>query len=221
MNSLLHVLRGRPRLLAGLVFGVIVGLILPNSLRPVARAILAWDAGVLLFLVAAVHLFYNRQPEDMDEDAERQEEGEWTVFGLTVIGIIASFVAIVSEFAALKSAPEDARPLHVVLVAVTLALSWLMSQTTFAFRYAHEYYARSDEAQAGVDGGLMFPGTEQPDYFDFMYFALVLGMTFQVSDVQITSRKLRRLATMQGIIGFVFNTVILALTINLMAGLLS
>ena len=94
-----------------------------------------------------------------------------------------------------------------------------MMQFTFAFRYAHEYYALSDDGPA-VDGGLIFPGEEHPDYLDFLYFALVLGMTFQVSDIAITSRKLRRLAALLGLLGFLFNTVILALTVNIAAGLL-
>jgi uncharacterized membrane protein len=94
-----------------------------------------------------------------------------------------------------------------------------MLHFTFAFRYAHEFYEVSGDGPA-VDGGLTFPGEEQPDYLDFLYFAMVLGMTFQVSDVSITSRKFRRLATLHGLLGFLFNTVILALTVNIAAGLL-
>jgi uncharacterized membrane protein len=94
-----------------------------------------------------------------------------------------------------------------------------MTHTTFAFRYAHEYYEAAP-GSSKVDGGLEFPGEDQPDYLDFMYFSLVLGMTFQVSDVQITSRKLRRLATVHGLLSFLFNTIILALTVNIAAGLL-
>ena len=101
----------------------------------------------------------------------------------------------------------------VALVAVTLLLSWLISHVVFAFRYAHEFYSR-DQGGPGVDGGLDFPEEKEPDYLDFLYFALVLGMTFQVSDVQITSRKLRRVATLHGLLSFLFNTVIVALTIN-------
>jgi uncharacterized membrane protein len=90
---------------------------------------------------------------------------------------------------------------------------------TFALRYAHEYYAR-DEGGPDVDRGLDFPNENEPDYLDFLYFALVLGMTFQVSDVQITSRKLRRIATLHGLLSFLFNTVIVALTVNIAAGLM-
>ena len=95
-----------------------------------------------------------------------------------------------------------------------------MTHVTFAFRYAHEYYTSDVAPPPEFDRGLEFPGEKRPDYLDFVYFALVLGMTFQVSDVQITSRKLRRLATLHGLIGFLYNTVILALTVNIAAGLL-
>jgi uncharacterized membrane protein len=104
-------------------------------------------------------------------------------------------------------------------VAFTLLASWLMMQASFALRYAHEYYSRSP-GRPDIDGGLSFPSEDHPDYMDFMYFALVLGMTFQVSDVQITSRKLRRLAALHGLLSFLFNTIIVALTVNLAAGLL-
>jgi uncharacterized membrane protein len=86
-------------------------------------------------------------------------------------------------------------------------------------RYAHEYYTRTDGTK--IDDGLQFPSEDRPDYWDFVYFAVVLGMTFQVSDVQITSRKLRRLATLHGFLGFVFNTVIIAVTVNIASGFLS
>ncbi len=217
---LITLLRGRPRLIGGVIVGLLLWWLLPAGGRAVSRAILAWDGGVAVFLAAALHLFLTHGTAHLPQDAAAQQEGEWTVFGLTLVGTIASLGAIVSEFAALHAAASEQRWLHVLLVAATLALSWLMTQTTFAFRYAHEFYSRTDPAQKAVDGGLIFPGEDAPDYLDFFYFALVLGMTFQVSDVQITARKLRRLATLHGLIGFGFNTVILALSVNLAAGLL-
>jgi uncharacterized membrane protein len=105
------------------------------------------------------------------------------------------------------------------MVVLTLLLSWLMLQTTFAFRYAHEFYTISP-GRNDPDGGLTFPDEPEPDYFDFLYFSLVLGMTFQVSDVQITARKLRRLAALHGLLSFLFNAVIIALTVNIAASLL-
>src|SRR6185437_14075902 len=105
------------------------------------------------------------------------------------------------------------------LVALTLFASWLMTQVSFALRYAHEYYTTSP-GRSEIDGGLLFPDEPRPDYLDFLYFSLVLGMTFQVSDVQITSHKFRRLAAVHGLLSFMFNTVIIALTVNIAASLL-
>ena len=219
-----RVIAARPRLFAGLLCGLIAYPLLPGSVGAVAigrttRGILAWDIGVLVFLAGVALLCLSEHLDHMREDAAAQEEGEWTIFGLTVAATIASFAAIGSEFSGLSALPAGQRGAHVAIVAATLALSWLMTQTVFALRYAHEYYATAP-GRSEVDGGLDFPGGQPPDYPDFLYFALVLGMTFQVSDVQITSRKLRRLAALHGLLGFLFNTIILALTVNIAAGLL-
>jgi uncharacterized membrane protein len=155
---------------------------------------------------------------EMAENAMQQQEGEWTMFWVTLASVAFSFAALTQVLPEAKSLPPGQRGAAVVLVAATLLLSWLVTHLVFAYRYAHEFYTKSDAAK--VDGGLEFPGNEPPDYWDFMYFSLVLGMTFQVSDVQITSRKLRRLATLHGLIGFFFNTVIVALTVNIAASLM-
>jgi len=194
--------------------------LLPASLPANTQAILAWDIGVSVYLLLAYALFFTvTDPRLMAANAEAQEEGEWTIFWLEVAAVTASFAAIVSEFAAIKEASGAFKALHVALVAVTLFFSWLMTHTSFAYRYAHEYYKISADG-VGYRRGLDFPREEHPDYLDFCYFALVLGMTFQVSDVQVTDRHLRRLATAHGLLGFLFNTIILALTVNLAAGLL-
>ena len=170
--------------------------------------------GIAGFLFSTEHL------DHMAEDAAAQQEGEWTIFWLTVAVVTFSFAAILGEFANIdKDMPAAQRNLHVSLVAFTLFVSWLMTHTTFAFRYAHEYY-EVDDSSEGISGGLEFPGEKRPDYLDFMYFSLVLGMTFQVSDVQITSRKFRRVAAVHGLLSFLFNTIILALTVNIAASLL-
>ena len=155
----------------------------------------------------------------MPAAAAAQQEGEWTIFWLTLAVVVVSFVAVSNEFAAIKSSTPGRRGLQVTLVAATLFLSWLVTHVTFALRYAHEFYAR-DLGGPDVDRGLDFPAEPAPDYLDFMYFSLVLGMTFQVSDVQVTSRKLRRVAALHGLISFLFNTVIVAFTVNIAAGLM-
>jgi uncharacterized membrane protein len=219
LRSIWRVIRGRPRLLIGALAGLAVWPLLPAALAGTTRGLLAWDAGVLVFLALAAHLFATAPPDRMPARAEAQEEGEWTIFWLTLAVVIVSFVAVSSEFSAIRQASGAASGVRVALVAVTLFISWLMTHVTFAFRYAHEFYA-DDLGGPGVDRGLEFPGETQPDYLDFLYFSLVLGMTFQVSDVQITSRKLRRVATLHGLLSFLFNTVIVALTVNIAAGLM-
>jgi Predicted membrane protein len=210
----IRIVLGRPRLFSALVCGVIAYPFLPRDLSLATRLALSWDIFVAAFLVfAAVH-FTQADHTRIAADAARQEEGEWTLFALTIIGAIMSFTAIVIFSGLAKAKGHHGE--YVALVGLTLAASWLMTQVTFAYRYAHEFYACTD---GGPDGGLNFPGEDSPDYLDFIYFSFVLGMTFQVSDVDITGRKMRRLATLQGLIGYMFNTVVLALTINIAAGI--
>jgi uncharacterized membrane protein len=211
--------RGRPRLFAGILVTLATGPVLPGAFSATTRGIIAWDIGVLVYLLLAAQLFVSESPDQMPAAAEAQQEGEWTIFALTLAVVIVSFVAVSTEFSAIKGASASEKGWQVTLVAVTLFLSWLVTHVTFAFRYAHEYYAH-DEGGPEIDRGLDFPGDNEPDYLDFLYFALVLGMTFQVSDVEITARKLRRVATLHGLLSFLFNTVIVAFTVNIAAGLM-
>lgn len=214
-----RLLAGHLRTFLSAIVGAVSLLVLPGRWSDTTRSVMAWDIGAAFFLALCVILF-TRPEQDMEANAKAQEDGEWTLFWLVVAGATASFAAVLSEFGSMKGAPAGVRNLRVGVVAATLVLSWLLTHAVFALRYAHEYYGRSSGA-AGFDGGLEFPSDERPDYWDFFYFSAVLGMTFQVSDVQITSRKLRRLATLHGMLGFLFNTVIVALTVNLASGLLS
>lgn len=218
MRRLLHVVTGRPRLFISAAVGIAAWLLLHVARQPVTQALVGWDAGCAAFLLLSAQMFASERHADIAVDAERQEEGEWTIFALTVGAVAASFAAILFEFSSSKDMPSAQRELHISLVAATLLVSWLMTHTVFTYRYAHEYYERGPAGK--VAGGLSFPEDEMPDYWDFFYFAIVLGMTFQVSDVQITSRKLRRLATVHGLLGFLFNTVVLALSVNIGASLM-
>jgi uncharacterized membrane protein len=215
-----RIILGHIRMFAAIAVGAASLLALPADWTGRTRGIAAWDIGAAAFLLLCIPLFAGGTTVRMERNAAAQEEGEWTLFSLVVAGATASFSAIISEFSTMKDAPAGTHGLKVAMVATTLTLSWLLTHAVFALRYAHEYYTRTGGAPK-PDGGLDFPGGESPDYWDFLYFSLVLGMTFQVSDVQITSRKFRRLATLHGLLGFLFNTVIVALTVNLASGLLS
>lgn len=210
---------GHWRSFAGLLVGVVAYLLLDGvEIRHVPRLIAAWDFGGVTFLALCAWLFASTPAQSMAGNAEAQEEGEWTIFVVTLLGVVISFAAIVTGFSG-KGLSEALRARHTALVALTLLVSWLVMQTCFAMRYAHEYY-ESDDGRS-LNKGLMFPSDEAPDYWDFVYFSVVLGMTFQVSDVQIAARTLRRLATLHGFLGFIFNTVIIAVTVNIASGFLT
>ena len=223
-----RVFAAHPRSLAAAGAGAATFLVLLFRRQGLAEhLVLAWDVGALVLLVLMGLLFLD-EPGDatMAANAARQQDGEWVIFSVTVAGAAVSFVALSSVLGTVKGEAPGQRSFHVALVAGTLLLSWLVTHVVFAVRYAHEYYTATPGSTqpiangSKVDGGLEFPGDDTPDYWDFIYFGIVLGMTFQVSDVQITSRKLRRLATVHGLIGFLFNTVIVALTVNIAASLM-
>jgi uncharacterized membrane protein len=209
----------RPRLFASIAAGALAALLLPHGWNPRTRALCAWDFAVGLYLLLTATLFCGQHLDRMPADAQRQQEGEWTIFAVTVAVVMASYIAIFGEFSHAKDMHGLAKDAHIGLIALTLFASWMMLHATFCFRYAHEFYTRTDP-HGDFDRGLDFPGEKLPDYLDFTYFAIVLGMTFQVSDVQITSRKFRRLAALHGLLSFLFNTVIIALTVNIGASLL-
>src|SRR5204862_1537795 len=121
-----------------------------------------------------------------------------------------------------KDRPSDVAGFQVVLAVATILLSWLFMNTIFALHYAHDYYGDADPSnEYKAIGGLVFPGQRDPDYWDFMYFSFVVGMTFQVSDVQVEDRGLRRIVLFHGLLAFLFNVLVLSLTINIVGGLVS
>jgi uncharacterized membrane protein len=213
----LRIITSRPHLFSGAVIGLISFFPLSLIHETAIRAILAFDIGSFIFLALTFASFASTKERDISKVAMRQQEGEWSVFALTILGAVMSFTSIFL-FSGAPSSHKEEKGLYLAFVVTTLLLSWLTTHVSFAYRYAHEYY--TVDAECGPEGGLAFPNDDKPDYLDFIYFSFVLGMTFQVSDVNITSKKFRRLATIQGLIGFLFNTVILALSVNIAASLL-
>jgi uncharacterized membrane protein len=218
VTSLWKVILGHRRVFVALAVAITVYALFPVDTSAGMRAIVAWDAGVVGLLLLTFRLFLNSDPTRMPALAEAQEDGQWTIFWILLLASVASFSAVTTEFAGLKDMPAGQRLARIVLVASTLMMSWLLAHVVFAVRYAHEWYRR--EETGTVRRGLDFPGDSEPDYMDFLYFSLVLGMTFQVSDVQITARGFRRLAMLHGLVSFLYNTIIIALTVNIAAGLL-
>jgi uncharacterized membrane protein len=151
--------------------------------------------------------------------AKKQDVGRTIIFAFVVVATCAAVFAV--AFLIHEGKPDTQRhfTLHLLLALLTVILSWLLMHTVFGLRYAHNFYGDKPRAN-GKRGGLDFPGEELPDYRDFTYFSFVIGMTCQVSDVQVTSREMRRLVLLHGVLSFAFNTAILALTINTVSSLL-
>jgi uncharacterized membrane protein len=209
----------RPRLAAGVASGVLVYalLYLFSGLPGRLRFVLSWDAGVLVAMILLSGL-RGTQPNALKRIAAQQDAGKWTVLFLTLVAASASLVAIAGEVPLIKSAAEFEKIVRIGLIIATIILSWSFIHVIFALHYAHDYYS-SDDGGATIEG-LAFPGKAAPTYMDFVYFSFTIGMTFQVSDVQITDPAMRTLALTHGIISFFYSTGILALTINLVAGVI-
>ncbi|MGN6573256.1 MAG: DUF1345 domain-containing protein [Pseudolabrys sp.] len=209
------------RLHAKLVIGALVGVAI-IAFAPFAflttRLLVGWDIGIALYLLL-VHWTMARCGIDrIRARAAEQDEGAFAILLLTMLATFASLFAIVFALGGSKQAPHEDATLLIVLTIGTILLSWFFVHTIFALHYAHEYYGeRSD----GAIGGLNFPDEKAPDYWDFFYFSVVIGMTSQVSDVAISSRSIRRIATMHGILAFFFNVAVLALTINTVSNAIS
>jgi uncharacterized membrane protein len=211
-RRVVRMIRVRPRLFLSALVGILVAVLCPASVHGATRILFGWDVGVALYLALALRLMATTDIDGIRRHAARQDEGRIAVLFLTAIAGLASLGAIVAELGGANKAPG-----HLALAAVTILLSWIFTHTIFALHYAYEYYTQ-DHHRGG--GGLNFPGDEPPDYWDFLYFALVIGMTSQVSDVAITSNKIRRMATGHGVVSFVFNATLLALTVNIAASLI-
>jgi len=213
MSRPVRVVYARPRTFISLLTGVVAFFLLPGSLRLVTRLLIAWDIFAGLYLMLVFIMVLRSGLAHIKRNAVLQDDGRFLILMVTATGAFASLAAIVSELGpSHRSVPE------LLLATATIALSWAAVHTVFSLHYAHEYY------HGAKPGGLQFPSGDQhdhADYWDFVYFAFVIGMTAQVSDVGITDKIIRRTATVHGIISFVFNTALVALMVNIAAGAIS
>ncbi|TPG65426.1 DUF1345 domain-containing protein [Hymenobacter nivis] len=202
----------------------------PAALGPLARAVAAWDAFGGTLLVLVVVLMRVADVDDIRRVAAAEDLPRTAAFVVVLAGALASLVAVVGLLGTLKGVPKDAKALHLALGVGAVAVAWSLVHCVFTLRYAHSYY---DADEAGHDeGGLVFPDDNddakgkdkkklEPNYLDFAYFSFVVGMTAQTADVGISSRAIRRIALLHGLISFVFNTAIVALTIGTIGGILN
>ena len=209
MPAPLRVVYARPRIFISIAVGVVAFFLLPGSLRLVTRLLVGWDVFSTLYLVLVFTMVLRSGIAHIRRNAVLQDDGRFLILLMTALGAFASIAAIVFELGASnRSVPGLA------LATITIVLTWATVHTAFSLHYAYEYY------RGEKPGGLQFPSgdtDEEADYWDFVYFSFVIGMTAQVSDVGITDKIIRRTATVHGIISFVFNTALVALMVNIAA----
>lgn len=218
-SLLMRQLHARPRLLTSLCVAILVFVLLPATVVPhvITRALLAWNVGACLYLLLAAVMLSRASQEHLCWRARVQDEGRIAVLAVTVLATLASLVAIFAELAAVKDMQGQVRIEHVALTVLTIVTAWCFVHLMFALHYAHDFYL--DRGRGG-DGGLAFPGTTEPGYHDFLYFACVIGTSGQTADVSFTSRAMRRIGLLHCILAYAFNTTVLALTINIASGLI-
>ena len=210
------------KLHAKLAVAVLVGVamafaVAPLGLRLGVRILAGWDTGVVVYLALTLSMMWRAEVAHIRRRASEQDEGAAIILLLSIIATFASLVAVIVSLGGAKQGTQDNAALDLTLAFATILLSWAFVHTIFSFHYAHEYYGERGD---GKIGGLHFPGDHAPDYRDFLYFSLVIGMTSQVSDVAITSKVIRRVASVHGVLSFFFNLVVLALTVNMVANLI-
>jgi uncharacterized membrane protein len=205
------VIRSHPHLsVAALILVVVAGGLWVSDTSWPLCILLGFDAAALCFLSMTARVFATSTPESMRGRANDEDVGRW---GILWTSVFLSAVVLLALGVELRIG-KGGGIWPVVIAAGSIALSWLFMNVMFALHYAHGFYGNYGAAHKGLD----FPGDEPPDYWDFAYFALVIGMTFQVSDVQITSRHLRRMALIHSVIAFFLNVFIIAMSVNVVAG---
>lgn len=208
-----HSMRRHVRLTAcGALALVLSVLFIALGLSPGMSVLLAFDIAVVVFLAAVLWMFVRAQKGDMEKYAREEGENYWSFL---LISVVVAGVALLALAVQLQGS-DSGGIFQVALAAGSQMLVWLFINTVFTLHYAHEFYDEGPKRRWGLD----FPATEEPDYWDFVYFAFCLGMTFQVSDVEITERGIRRVATVHSLVAFLFNVVIVALSVNVVAGIM-
>jgi len=180
------------------------------------RLMIGWNTFSLSMIIMEWITFKITTPDEIRKQAQVQDASRAAIFIIVLISAFASFFAVLLL---VISGKEETQAFDIPVAVAGMFFSWFLVHTIFAMRYAHIYYGDHETNPDMHAGGLVFPDDDKPGYSDFAYFSFVLGMTFQVSDIQITSKRLRRIALLHGILSFGFNTIIVALTINVIAGL--
>ena len=218
----IHRIRAHGRLMIGLSVALIIFL-LSQRTPPAIQFIVVWSSFCFTILLMLWAIILTTTAAEVRVIAGKQDSSAAIISIFVLFASIVSLFAVVFLMRTLPNPKEAGYPYHVGFSILSVILSWVMIHTIFAIRYTHLYYNILFEermSQKEHKGGLIFPSDDPPDYFDFAYFSFVIGMTWQVSDVQIKSKRIRRIVLIHALLSFVYNTVILALTINIISNLI-
>lgn len=208
----------RLRLLISVFAGVICYFILPAQLGTLQRLLMSWNVLAWLYLIFIWFRMLRTEVKDIPRIAKIQDQSAALVLGMVIVACMASIVAILSELSTLHSLTGTPRILHLVLTATTLIVCWALLPSSFAMHYAHHHYLhrRKDVTP------MIFPEKpDDPDYWDFLYFAFTIAVASQTADVATGTTEMRQITLLQSVISFIFNLAILGLSVNVGAGLLS
>lgn len=208
------------RLSIAIAVAMAVMLGLPGSVLADTRLIASWDIGASVSLLLAWLTMSGADATATKRSTHDKRQSSTTILWLVSLAALASLMTLIFLFKIKTNTSTLEKSVHIGLSVLALMASWLLIHTRFAFHYAHRYYVSGGPNNTKEIGGLAFPGGKEPDYLDFAYFSFVIGMTSQVSDVAVTSRIMRRLSLMHGLLSFAFNMAILALSINIVASLI-
>lgn len=214
---------GHKRLFSSAAIGAGTAYAFPADIDASTLFLISWNAGTWFYFAASGIMIARASPQSIRWRAKVTDEGKFLILVLTSLAAAASIAAIAVQLAAVKNMSGLTKGLHVALAAITILSAWMFTHLTFALHYAHEYFdvlAGPPEKPAEERRGLIFPGTKEPDYYDFLYFSYIIGVACQTADVAISSPVMRRTALVHGILSFFFNSAVLALTVNLAAGLI-
>jgi uncharacterized membrane protein len=198
------------RLLSSIAIGLLVFLLLPKDGLPVPRGFFAWDVGVICFLASVYWMVSHSDAAMIRRQSAMQDEGRNLVL-IGAIGAVVISIAVILMWLSGGTSPGGPQTRDVALVFLTIPLSWVFIHTIFMLHYAREFYAE----HRGAGGGLRFPGDEQPNYWDFVYFAFGVGMAAQVADVAVTSKPMRHIVLIHSIVSFVFNVTLIAMAVSI------
>ncbi|WP_346826133.1 DUF1345 domain-containing protein [Serratia inhibens] len=218
-SSIKHYWQVRPRLLLSVGAGILCYLLLPAQLSELQRLMIGWNVLAWLYLLFLWRLMLVSTPQHIRQIARSQDESASMVLALVSIGCLVSILSIMFELGTTRQVSDSLKTLHLTLTGTTLVVSWLLLPTAFTMHYAHQFY-RKEAQQDPLP--LVFPGNlAEPTYLDFAYFSFTIAVASQTADVAVGAAEVRRITLLQSVISFVFNMVILGLSINVGAGLLS